>query len=392
MRLSRGLRLKKRQNVCEWAALCGKFTLNFTPVPGAQVAPARGRVLPIEMNETVRQKPRGATLAAVAMERLFEPRPGGGGSRPRFLAFVLLGLLLHLALLAFLLWQDRRNAYLPPPAEEIPVEVITEPPPPEQPPPEEKKEEEKPPEPPPQQQQEQQKPPPPPPPPVEEEKPAFDAPKAESKTKSEVNAPEEADQAKTKRNEPEKFAPKDEKPQGLKDAQDDADGEKPPEAAEQKEVEDKPDAEIIERAEKAPTPTDKPKTEDTKPAKKGDSMSVADQVAALAPLPDFKLAAPPKPSPVGGGQAKTTYLTILYGLIMPHMRIPPRVRELQMSSKGVVAFYIDELGNLTHQAVYKSSGLPDLDAAALAAVRTAAPFPPPPRGLPHSMLFTYATK
>jgi protein TonB len=343
------------------------------------------------MNETVRQKPRGAALAAVAMDRLFEPRAGGGAPRPRFLAFVLLGLLLHLALLAFLLWEDKRNA-LAPPVEEIPVEVITEPPPPEPPPQEEKKEEPPPPEPPPPEKKEQQKSPPPPPPPPETEKPAFDAPKAESKAKSEVNAPEEAQETKTKRNEPEKFAPKDEKPQGLKDAEDDADGDKKPEPAPQKEVDDKPDAEIIERAEKTPTPIDKPEAKDAKPAKKGDAMSIADQVAALAPLPDFKLAAPPKPSPVGGGQAKTTYLTILYGLIMPHMRIPPRVRELQMSSKGVVAFYIDEMGNLTHQAVYKSSGLPDLDSAALAAVRAAAPFPPPPRGLPHSMLFTYATK
>lgn len=341
------------------------------------------------MNETVRQKPRGAALAAVAMERLFEPRRGGGMSpRPRFLAFLLLCLFLHLAVLAFLLWEDRRSALVPPAVEEIPVEVITEPPPP----PEEKKEEPPPPEPPPEQkQQEQQKPPPPPPPPIEE-KPAFDAPKAVSKEKSEQNAPEEAKEAKTKRNEPEKVAPKDEKPQGLKDAEDDADGDKSPEPAPQKEVEDKPDAEIIERAEKVPTPIDKPETKDAKPAKKGDAMSIADQVAALAPLPDFKLAAPPKTSPVGGGQAKTTYLSILYGLIMPHMRIPPRVRDLQMPSKGVVAFYIDEMGNLTHQAVYRTSGLPDLDAAALAAVRAAAPFPPPPRGLPHSMLFTYATK
>lgn len=340
------------------------------------------------MNETVREKPRGAALVAIAMERLFEPRVGGRAPRPRFLAFVLIGLLLHLAILAFLLWEDR-NAEFPPPPEEIPVEVITEPPPP----PEEKKEEPpQPPEPPPQEKKEEQKPPPPPPPPVEDEKPATDAPKLESKEKSEQNTPEEAKEAKTKRNETEKFAPKDDKPQGLKDGEDNAEGDKTPAPTLDKQIDDKPDAEIIERAEKSPTPTEKPEPAENKPAKKGDAMSIADQIAALAPLPDFKLAAPPKLSPVAGGQAKTTYLTILYGLIMPHMRIPPRVRALQMPSKGVVAFYIDELGNLTHQAVYKSSGLPDLDSAALAAVRAAAPFPAPPRGLPHSMLFTYATK
>ncbi len=343
-----------------------------------------------EMNETVRQKPRAAAIAAVAMERLFDPRLRGGVTpRPRFLAFLLLCLLLHLSIVAFLLWEDRRTEFAPP-QEEIPVEVITEPPPP----PEEKKEEPPPPEPPQPEQEKQKPPPPPPPPPPEEEKPATDAPKLESKAKSEQDWPEEQKETKTPRNEPptEKVTPKDEKPEGLKDATDEADGDKTPEPAPQKAIEDKPDAEIIERAEKTPTPTEKPETKETKAAKKGQGMTIADMVAAMAPLPDYKLAAPPKTSPVGGGQAKTTYLTILYGLIMPHMRIPPRVREIPMSSRGVVAFYIDEMGNLTHQAVYKTSGLPDLDAAALAAVRAAAPFPAPPRGLPRAMLFTYATK
>lgn len=345
------------------------------------------------MNETVRQKPRGAAFAAVAMERLFDPRIRGAvASRPRFLAFLALGLLLHLTILAFLLWEDKRMT--PPPAEEIAVEVITEPPPQEPPPqPEEKKEEPPPPEPEKQQQEKQKPPPPPPPPPEKLEEPATDAPKLESKAKSEQDAPEEQKEAKTPRKDQptEKVVPKDEKPEGLKDAEDDADGDKKAKPAPLKEVEDKPDAEVIEQAEKTPKP-DKPTPDAAKPAKKGEGKSIAEQVAALAPLPDFKLAAPPKTSPVGGGQAKTTYLTILYGLIMPHMRIPPRVREIQMSSKGVVAFYIDEMGNLTHQAVYKASGLPDLDAAALAAVRAAAPFPPPPRGLPRAMLFSYATK
>jgi periplasmic protein TonB len=341
------------------------------------------------MSETVRQKSRGAAIAAVAMERLFEPRLGGGVTpRPRFLAFVLVCLLLHLAILGFLLWEDQKADFAPPP-EENAVEVITEPPPPPPPPPQEEKKEEPPP--PEEKKQEQQKPPPPPPPPPEMEKPATDAPKLESKAKSELDSPEEQKEAKTPRNEKptEKLAPKDEKPEALKDAKEE-EGEDKDKPSPMKAIEDKPDAEVIERAEK--TPTEAPDAKDTKAAKKGQGLTIAEMVAAMAPLPDYKLAAPPKTSPVGGGQAKTTYLTILYGLIMPHMRIPPRVRDIQMSSKGVVAFYIDEMGNLTHQAVYKTSGLPDLDAAALAAVRAAAPFPAPPRGLPHAMLFSYATK
>ncbi len=343
------------------------------------------------MNETVRQKPRGAAIAAVAMERLFDPRRRGAVTpRPRFLAFLILCLLLHLSILAFLLWEDKRNAP-PAPVEEIPVEVITEPPPPEEPPqPEEKKEEPPPPEP---EKQEQQKPPPPPPPPEKLEDPATDAPKLESKEKSEQDAPEAQPEMKTPRKDTptEKLVEKDEKPEGLKDAEEDADGDKKPAPA-PKEAEDKPDAEVIEQAQKTPKPVEKPEPDAGKAAKKGEGKTIADMVAAMAPLPAPVFTAPPKTSPVGGGQAKTTYLTILYGLIMPHMRIPPRVREIPMSSKGVVAFYIDEMGNLTHQAVYRTSGLPDLDAAALAAVRAAAPFPPPPRGLPRAMLFTYATK
>lgn len=325
---------------------------------------------------------------AAAIERFFEPlmrQP----PRVRFALFLALCLLLHALLIAFLFWQDWLLSLRPPIIEETPIEVIAEPPPQEQPAPP-PPEPEKPPEPE-QQKQEQQKPPPPPPPPQELEDPAFDAPKAESQTKSETNAEKQQQQQQAPRQAPEKVAPKDEKPEGLKDATDDeGKAEKPDEA--QKETEDKSDAEVIERAQPKDKPVENPEAKSEGHAKKGEGKSIADQVAALPPLPNYDLAAPPKASPVGGGQAKTTYLTILYGLIMPHMHIPPRVRASGMPAKGVIAFYIDEVGNLTHQAIYRSSGAPDLDAAAVAAVRRAAPFPPPPRGLPHSMLFTYATK
>lgn len=329
-------------------------------------------------------------MAAAAFERMFEPSGKRFRPRRRFLVFVAICLLLHVLIVGVLLWLDRIMALsMPPMVEETPIEVIAEPPPEEQPKPPEP-EPPKPPEPE-QQKQEQQKPPPPPPPKQEYEEPATDAPKAESKTQSETNADKQQAQPQAPRQAPEKVAPKDEKPEGLKDATDEeGKAEKPDEA--KKEAEDKPDAEVIERAEPKEKPVEKPEAKSQGPAKKGEGKSIADQVAALPPLPKYELAAPPKPSPVGGGQSKTTYLTILYGLIMPHMQIPPRVRASGMPAKGVIAFYIDEVGNLTHQAIYRSSGAPDLDAAAIRAVRSAAPFPPPPRGLPHAMLFTYATK
>ncbi len=335
------------------------------------------------MNDSSGQRAISATLAVEILRRR-----RAAAVRPRFLAFLLLCLLAHILVILFLLWQDWRYAReAPPVVEEIPVEVINEPPPaPEQeapPPPEPEK--------PPEQQQQQQKPPPPPP--AEDEKPAFDAPEAESKSKSEINAPE-LNELKTPKNAPEKenVTPKDEKLQGMKEGEDEAGKAKAPEETKEAPIEDKSDAEIIEQAAPEKTPQDKPEPDEKGAVKKGEANSIADQLAALAPIPDYKLAAPPKPSPVGGGHAKTTYLTILYGLIMPHMHIPPRVRGSQMIARGAIVFYIDEMGNLTHQAVHQPSGAPDLDAAALAAVRRAAPFPAPPRGLPHSMLFSYATK
>lgn len=330
------------------------------------------------MNDSSGQHASSATLAVD-----FLRRRRGAFVRPRFLLFLLLVLLAHLCVLAFLLWQDWRLAReAPAVVEEIPVEVIAEPPPPPLQPP--GPEAEKPPE----EQKQQQKPPLPP---LEDEKPAFDAPEAESKTKSDVNAAEEKD-LKTPKNAPEKDAPKDEKPQGMKDGEDEDAKAKAPEEAKEAPPDEKSDAEIIERAAPEAKPQEKPDPNEKGRVKKGEANSIADQLAALAPIPDYKLAAPRKFSPVGGGHAKTTYLTILYGMIMPHMRIPPRVRGSGIIGRGAVVFYIDESGNLTHQALQQSSGAPDLDAAALAAVRRAAPFPPPPRGLPRSMLFSYATK
>ncbi|MFO1101409.1 MAG: TonB family protein [Methylocystis sp.] len=336
------------------------------------------------MNDSIGQR---AISGALAVE--FLRRRRAAGIRPRFVVFLLLCLLAHLCVILFLLWEDWRLAREAPPiAEEIPVEVITEPPPPaagqETPPPPE-------PEKPPEKQEEQKKPPPSPP--VEDEKPAFDAPEAESKTKSDVNAPEEKE-LKSPKSEQKKddLTPKDDKPEGMKEGVDETGKAKAPEETKEKPVEDKSDAEIIEEAAPQEKPQEKPDPNEKGVVKKGDSNSIADQLAALAPIPDYQLAAPRKPSPVGGGHAKTTYLTILYGLIMPHMHIPPRVRGSGVVGRGAIVFYIDEMGNLTHQAVHQASGAPDLDAAALNAVRRAAPFPPPPRGLPHSMLFSYATK
>ncbi len=125
-------------------------------------------------------------------------------------------------------------------------------------------------------------------------------------------------------------------------------------------------------------------------AKTGEKgKSIAEQVASLAPLPDYKFSGAAKPSPVAGGSADTSYLTILYGIIMPHYRPPPQLRSRGRSNKGIITFYIDPRGNLIHQAMRQSSGLSELDAIALAAIKRAGPFPPPPTTLPVGVRWEY---
>ena len=74
---------------------------------------------------------------------------------------------------------------------------------------------------------------------------------------------------------------------------------------------------------------------------------------------------------------------------MPHLVIPPRLRGSPSRVEGEIAFNIDGTGKLTYQAVIRSSGLQDLDAAALAAIRWSSPFPKPPYGLPIALTFSY---
>ena len=95
-----------------------------------------------------------------------------------------------------------------------------------------------------------------------------------------------------------------------------------------------------------------------------------------------------KYSPVGGGNAETTYLSTVYGLVTPHMNLR-KVAAGRRHHQGEVVFAIDFGGALVGAKVIKSSGLPDLDAAVLAAVRAAAPFPLPPTGSGLNLVFRY---
>ena len=310
-------------------------------------------------------------------------------------------LAVHAAIFALLVILDAISLPRETQSQETPVEVIVEPPPPAPPPPtpppptpkpeskpepqaKEEQPEEKPlrEKPKPQQQQQQQ--------PYEE--PATDAPRAESPEK--VNRPAQDKETKALR----KARPSDQtaqkpSPEKRPSPVAGAAPEVSPEPPALKQAEDKPDAEVTERAE---INRDKPDAKEPRAQSQGETKqgakSLADQLTDPEPVPYYQFSGAAKAAPVTGGTANTTYLSTLWGLIVPGMRIPERIKENDLRGDGVLLFNVDIKGNLTRIGIQQSSGLADLDAEALAAVRRAAPFPPPPRGLTYSISFSFTSR
>ena len=76
---------------------------------------------------------------------------------------------------------------------------------------------------------------------------------------------------------------------------------------------------------------------------------------------------------------------------MKQMRTPARPTNGR-NYQGRVVFGIVSDGRLIQEAIAIPSGMPELDAAAIAAVRRAAPYPPPPNGGPIYIRFDYGSK
>ncbi|WP_159729130.1 TonB family protein [Methylosinus sp. Ce-a6] len=325
-------------------------------------------------------------------ERAIAP-PENEASAKRPLAPIILSVLAHILIVAaFLLEQLLPTNENSPQEQEIPLEVVAEAPQP-RPPEEQPRPEPEQPEPQPEPEEKQKQEPPPPRKFVDDDKPAFDAPRASNQETVERDAPDQETKAQ-RRDAPNEQRAAKPSPEKSADPQMQQAAKAAPSPATPKADEDKPDAEIVEHAEEQKEARlDALRGElDIKASPEPKPKSVADQLASLAPLPDFKLGGSSKPAPVSGGTAKTTYLSILFGLIMRHMHVPPSLRNKTTPNHGVVVFYIDESGHLTHQAVYRSSGFPELDSAALAAVRHAAPFPAPPYGHPRGVQFHFDPK
>jgi protein TonB len=332
------------------------------------------------------------SLEAKAAERMIEQPQLAGPPRRGFVFVLGICLAVHAAIFAVLVILDAILLPRQTQTQETPVEVIVEPPPPPpQPKPEpqpspqakEEKPEEKPPREKPQAKQKQQQP---------YEEPATDAPRAESPEK--INRPAQDKETKALRKAPpsEQTAQKP-SPEKRPSPAEGAAPKVSPEPPALKQAEDKPDAEVTRQAEVSrERPDEKESRAQSEGETKQGAKSLADQLTNPEPVPYYQFSGAAKAAPVTGGAANTTYLSTLWGLIVPSMRIPDRVKENHLRGDGVLVFNVDIKGNLTHAAIQQPSGLADLDAAALAAVRRAAPFPPPPRGLTYSISFSFTSR
>jgi periplasmic protein TonB len=337
---------------------------------------------------TLDREPVDAAFTAHRSDRLIVPRERQA-RRPSALILAAC-LAAHALILAILLFEDFSVATEPTRAEEIPVEIVAEFPP-------------------------EQKALPPPPdlvtPPVVKEKPppektqlddvevAHDAPLPGNNDQTHKGEPDKETKAPRVAPPPKLSAPRpaQEKPEQEKAAT--ATKEKaanpPPPAEPPKLADDMPDAEALDKAQPEPPakPQKKEAPQDSKsPPAQGKKTTVAQQLAALSPAPNYSIGAAAKAAPISGGTEKASYESLLMGLITRQVRLPPELRAQHLISVGQIGLFVDEMGNLTHQAVYRASGNPALDTAWLAAVRRAAPFPAPPRGLPHGFILQYSNE
>lgn len=316
---------------------------------------------PDEVDEVVVADPKDRFLAPLD--------PLLRNERRRFIALVVIVCLIHAALLVLLIL--RGHAKPQPPAAEIPVEVVVIPQP--QPKPEAKKKKEE-----------------PKPKPKPEKKKKFYEPTA-------MGAMPAANKEKIERTEtdqksasplhgnPEPEAQRKPVPDQTKAAQK-ATATPAKQTAAPAPVENKPDAEPLSKAApaKSERPTQKEKPAKTKAAEPSSERAALErEFAALSQSPHFSIASRVKPSPVSGGHCDvhaSPYLCTLNSLIMRQWHVPeiPRARNAKMSA--MVVMWIDPHGDLIHYALQRTSGYPEFDAAALSAVKKAAPFPPPPGG------------
>jgi protein TonB len=309
-------------------------------------------------------------LAAPPDDRLFErQQPSKLAAKDRFTFVLLICLLLHAIPIALVVYFDRSDDDLAPGEQAIPVEMIAEPPPPKEPDPPAPKSEQQPKE------------------ATLDEKIATDAPRAANDEKVVKDAKDEATHSPkaAPEEEPAKIKPANESAQAPEKTSD----AKPAEASAPQSLDHRADGDPVEAAEvQRPDTQKQAKAEQAAPAWQTYRDPTPNPLAAIAAVPDYSIAPASRNAPIAGGKAASTYLSIIYGLVMARMHSPETAAGRAQTS-GEIDFSLDLSGRLLRERLVKSCGSPELDSAAMAAIRAAAPFPPPPTGTGISLNLHY---
>ncbi|MDX7951883.1 TonB family protein [Lichenihabitans sp. Uapishka_5] len=135
-----------------------------------------------------------------------------------------------------------------------------------------------------------------------------------------------------------------------------------------------------------PVPTPSPPPDVPKPptAEQQRQAATTAKLAALFPYGTDITADPAQapPSPAEGGS--TAYRGRVYANFNKAADVIADARARHLKGQTVVAFTVDQRGDIASLAVAVSSGNPAVDAAALELIRHSSPFPPPPPGAPRS--------
>jgi protein TonB len=89
-------------------------------------------------------------------------------------------------------------------------------------------------------------------------------------------------------------------------------------------------------------------------------------------------------APAVSSEQVESYRAAVLGRIAAQKRYPEAARERAPHGVAIVSFSIGGSGQLVGASLSQSAGDPQLDAEALATVRRAGPFPPPPAGAPRN--------
>ena len=335
----------------------------------ADAADEAARVEPVDRAEPVDLD--GTAFGAHEDERFVDsiPRRVGLLGRGRFLALLALALLIHAAIIAAFLWRDAHEPLQVASAEETPVEVIVEPPPKPEPLP-------KPP----------QKKPPEPPKPKEDLRPALSAPRAPNEDKLQT----EKTQPKTsvpKAPQPPSEGQPQPKPQVAQPKQA-APAQAKEDAAAKEEDKSKPDAEALDKAKQKVAKEAKTKAAKAAPKRKEKVADLMASLAGSATLPELSFAKPTPKSKVYRGTEDVRWMSTVEGMIESKVTQLPRTPHWQAGGQVLICFHVDESGRITVKDLCRKSGYPDVDALAMRALTAAGPFPPPPPGVEHGLVWS----